>query len=91
LRLLTWNVEGRVARLDEQAAAVLARGADVVCLQETRLPRRREALRPMTVRCTLPEQRRLAVLIGSGRRPSRPASRARCGPAPTTTHGARTA
>jgi len=34
LRLVTWNVAGRVTRLPEQAAAVAALGADVVCLQE---------------------------------------------------------
>lgn len=32
--LLTWNVAGRLTRLDEQAARVLAHGAGVVCLQE---------------------------------------------------------
>jgi exodeoxyribonuclease III len=34
LRLLTWNVAGRVRRQAEQAAAVAAVGADVVALQE---------------------------------------------------------
>ena len=34
LRLLTWNVAGRVSRLPEQAAAVVSAGADVVALQE---------------------------------------------------------
>ncbi len=33
--LLSWNVAGRVRALDEQAANVLALGADFVCLQET--------------------------------------------------------
>jgi exonuclease III len=34
LRLVTWNVAGRVSRQPEQAAAVAAAGADVVVLQE---------------------------------------------------------
>lgn len=34
MRLVTWNVAGRVARQAEQAAALAAVGADVVCLQE---------------------------------------------------------
>ncbi len=34
LRLLTWNVAGRVRRQPEQAAAVAAAAPDVVCLQE---------------------------------------------------------
>jgi exonuclease III len=34
VRLLTWNVAGRVRRQPEQAAAVAAVGADVVALQE---------------------------------------------------------
>ena len=34
LRLLTWNVAGRLTRLDEQADRVLAHSAEVVCLQE---------------------------------------------------------
>jgi exonuclease III len=32
--LLSWNVAGRVKRLEEQAERVLALGAEVVCLQE---------------------------------------------------------
>jgi exonuclease III len=32
--VLTWNVAGRLSRLDEQADRVLAHGVDVVCLQE---------------------------------------------------------
>lgn len=43
-----------------------SRSADLVCLQEvtaTTLPRWREALGEMTVRCLLPERRRLAVLL----------------------------
>jgi exonuclease III len=34
LRLVTWNVAGRVARQPEQAQAIVAVGADVVALQE---------------------------------------------------------
>ena len=34
MRLVTWNVAGRVTRQPEQAAAVAALGADVVALQE---------------------------------------------------------
>jgi exonuclease III len=34
MRLVTWNVAGRVTRQPEQAAAVVAVGADVVALQE---------------------------------------------------------
>lgn len=34
LKLLTWNVAGRLSRLDEQVERVLAHDADVVCLQE---------------------------------------------------------
>jgi hypothetical protein len=34
MRLITWNVAGRVSTLSEQAAAVASVGADVVCLQE---------------------------------------------------------
>jgi exonuclease III len=34
LTVLTWNVAGRLSRLDEQVDRVLAHDADVVCLQE---------------------------------------------------------
>jgi exodeoxyribonuclease III len=47
VRVLTWNVAGRVKRQAEQAAAVAAVGADVVALQEVTartLPLWREAL-----------------------------------------------
>lgn len=47
MRLLTWNVAGRVKRHPEQAAAVLSAAPDVVCLQEvtaTTLPLWRAAL-----------------------------------------------
>jgi exonuclease III len=35
--LLSWNVAGRVRRLDEQAERVVAQAVDVVCLQEVTL------------------------------------------------------
>jgi exonuclease III len=47
MRLLTWNVAGRVSRQPEQAAVVAGVGADVVALQEVTartLPLWREAL-----------------------------------------------
>jgi exodeoxyribonuclease-3 len=47
LRLVTWNVAGRVTRQPEQAAAIAAVGADVVALQEVTartLPLWRDAL-----------------------------------------------
>ena len=47
MRLITWNVAGRVTRQPEQAAVVGAAGADVVALQEVTartLPLWREAL-----------------------------------------------
>jgi exonuclease III len=47
MRVLTWNVAGRVKRQAEQAAVVAAAGADVVALQEVTartLPLWREAL-----------------------------------------------
>jgi exonuclease III len=34
MSLLSWNVAGRVKRLDEQIARVVDNGADIVCLQE---------------------------------------------------------
>lgn len=34
MRLLCWNVAGRVTRLPEQAARVVGAAPDVVCLQE---------------------------------------------------------
>lgn len=34
MKALTWNVAGRLTRLDEQADRVLGHGADVICLQE---------------------------------------------------------
>jgi exonuclease III len=80
MRLLTWNLAGRVARQPEQAAVVGARPWDVVCLQEITpgtLGLWRRALREQGlahVRSSLddwlpgepePEGRRLGVLIAS--------------------------
>jgi exodeoxyribonuclease III len=80
LRVLSWNVAGRVARLADQTAAVADVGADVVCLQEvtpTTAPAWRTALRGCGlthVRSSLddwipgeppPEGRRLVVLTAA--------------------------
>jgi len=53
VRVLTWNVARRVSCLAEQAAAISARGADVIALQEI-TPR------------TLPLWRRACAVIGLG-------------------------
>jgi exonuclease III len=75
LRLLSWNVAGRVGRLPEQAAVVAAAEADVVCLQEVTprtLPLWREALGFGSVACALDGlsafggPRPLGVLIAAG-------------------------
>ena len=50
MRLVSWNVAGRVRRLDEQAAAIAGEGPDLVALQEvsrTTLPRWRAAIGAM--------------------------------------------
>ena len=50
MRLVSWNVAGRVRRLDEQAAAIASEAPDLVALQEvsrTTLPRWRAAIGPM--------------------------------------------
>jgi exodeoxyribonuclease-3 len=76
VRLLTWNVAGRIARLPEQAAAVLATSPDVVALQEVTvrsLPLWRRALVEAGFEHTItpldagrpPKPRRLAVLTAS--------------------------
>ncbi|MEA2169166.1 MAG: hypothetical protein QOF76_2466 [Solirubrobacteraceae bacterium] len=74
MRLLTWNVAGRLTKQPEQAAAVAAAGADVVCLQEVTarsLPLWREALSGMEVACSLddapelPRRRPLGVLTAA--------------------------
>jgi exonuclease III/GNAT superfamily N-acetyltransferase len=80
VRVMTWNVAGRVARQPEQAAVVAAGAYDLVCLQEvtpTTLPAWRRALGEAGlshVRSSMdewlpgeppPEGRRLGVLIAS--------------------------
>ena len=78
VRVLTWNVAGRVRRLPEQAKVVGALGADVVALQEVTartLPLWREALAVAGLphaACTLDEppearvdRRRLGVLTAA--------------------------
>jgi exodeoxyribonuclease-3 len=79
LRLLSWNVAGRVTRLAEQLETVAEVGADVVCLQEvtpSTAPAWRAALRDrgLEVRTSLddwipgdppPEGRRLVVLTAA--------------------------
>ena len=80
MRLLTWNVAGRVARQAEQAGVIGARSWDVVCLQEvtpTTLKPWRSALQGqglLDVRSSMdewlpgeptPEGRRLGVMIAS--------------------------
>ncbi|HEV3002443.1 MAG TPA: endonuclease/exonuclease/phosphatase family protein [Solirubrobacteraceae bacterium] len=76
MRLVSWNVAGRLARQPEQAAAVLAMAPDVVALQEVTvnsLPLWREALAAAGLEHTLsplddgplPKPRRLAVLTAS--------------------------
>jgi len=80
LRLISWNVAGRVARQAEQAKAIAAGSWDIVCLQEitpTTLGPWRRALREQglaDVRTSMddwipgeppPEGRRLGVLIGA--------------------------
>jgi exonuclease III len=74
VRLITWNVAGRLTRQPEQAAAVAAAHADVVCLQEvtTRsLALWRESLTGWEVACSLdrlgevPRRRPLGVLTAA--------------------------
>src|SRR4051794_27965472 len=73
LRLLTWNVAGRVTRHPEQGAVVNDAAADIVALQEVTartLPMWREALDLPHVLSSLddgppPKPRRLGVLIAS--------------------------
>lgn len=72
MRIVTWNVAGRVARLAEQAHALADETPDVVCLQE--VTRRTEPLwraalttlgLPHAAMHPLPEGRRLAVLTAA--------------------------
>src|SRR3954449_293955 len=76
MRLVTWNVAGRVTRHAEQAAAVAEVGADVVCLQEVTartLPLWRAALAEQGLEHTVtpldwylpPKPRRLGVLTAA--------------------------
>lgn len=75
LTVLTWNVAGRLARLDEQAERVLAHGADVVCLQEVipnalgrwtaRLEDEGHAVAASAVAPDAPRVNRLGVLVAS--------------------------
>ncbi len=75
LGVLTWNVAGRLSRLDEQADRVLGHDRDVVCLQEiipSALPRWREHLVAggyevvaADVAPDAPRVNRLGVLIGA--------------------------
>jgi exonuclease III len=78
VRLLTWNVAGRLSRLDEQADRVLDERADVVCLQEvipntltrwtSRLQAAGYALAASAVLPAAPRVHRLGVLIASRHR-----------------------
>ena len=78
LTVLTWNVAGRLSRLDEQVDRVLAHGADVVCLQEVipnALPRWTQrleaagyAVAASAVAPDAPRVNRLGVLV-AGRHP----------------------
>jgi endonuclease/exonuclease/phosphatase family metal-dependent hydrolase len=75
LRVLTWNVAGRLTRLDEQADRVLGHGADVVCLQEvipsalarwvSRLQAAGYAVAASAVLPDAPRVHRLGVLIAA--------------------------
>jgi endonuclease/exonuclease/phosphatase family metal-dependent hydrolase len=75
LRVLTWNVAGRLSRLDVQADRVIAHGSDVVCLQEVipnALPRWMSRLQTAgydvaasPVLPDAPRLRRLGVVIAS--------------------------
>lgn len=75
LKLLTWNVAGRLSRLDEQADRVLGHGADIVCLQEVipnalarwtaRLQAAGYAVAASAVAPDAPRVHRLGVLVAS--------------------------
>lgn len=75
VKVLTWNVAGRLTRLDEQADRVLAHDAGVVCLQEvipSALARWSERLRDAGCAVTAtavepdaPRVHRLGVLVAS--------------------------
>jgi len=75
VNVLTWNVAGRLTRLDEQADRVLAHAPDVVCLQEVipnALPRWTQRLQDAgftilasAVAAGAPRVHRLGVLVAS--------------------------
>ena len=75
LKVLTWNVAGRLSRLDEQVDRVLAHDADVVCLQEVipnalarwteRLQGAGYAVAASAVAPDAPRVNRLGVLVAS--------------------------
>jgi len=75
VRVLTWNVAGRLSRLDEQADRVLDARADVVCLQEiipnalprwtARLSDAGYAVAASAVAPDAPRVHRLGVLVAS--------------------------
>jgi len=75
VKLLTWNVAGRLTRLDEQADRVLAHASDVVCLQEVipkalarwseRLQAAGYAVAASAVASDAPRVHRLGVLVAS--------------------------
>jgi exonuclease III len=80
MRLVTWNVAGRVSRQPEQAAAVVSSGADVVALQEVTkrtLPAWRDALEEAgyasldTVDLAPPSRRRPLGVLTAARAPQR--------------------
>ncbi len=77
MRLVTWNVAGRVRRQPEQAEVVLACAADVVCLQEVTArtrPAWEEALAGYEIECALggpPSGRRELGVLTAARSLSR--------------------
>jgi len=85
VRVLTWNVAGRVRRLPEQAEVVGALGADVVALQEITartLPLWREALAAgglAHVACALEPERARASAEGEASAPAARGGRRRLG------------
>jgi exonuclease III len=75
VHLLTWNVAGRLTRLDEQADRALAHAADVICLQEVipsaiarwrrRLQEAGHEVIASAVAADAPRVHRLGVLVAS--------------------------
>jgi hypothetical protein len=57
VRLIAWNVNRRVTRLDEQAAAVAGRAPDLVCLQEVTPARAPAGRRAPAASATTPRSR----------------------------------